>query len=53
MSKHVAGYATLLSRDILLSDELRGLERNDAVCAETEAAGVVHLAVHRASGRAR
>lgn len=50
---HVAITPILLGRGIRLWDDLRGLERDYAVCAETAETGVVHLTFDRSSGRGR
>lgn len=49
---HVAITPILLGRGIRLWDDLRGLERDYAVCAETAETGVVHLTFDRSSERA-
>lgn len=49
---HVAITPILLGRGIRLWDDLRGLERDYAVCAETAETGVVHLTFDRSSEHA-
>lgn len=49
---HVAITPILLGRGIRLWDDLRGLEREYAVCAETAETGVVHLTFDRSSEHA-
>lgn len=49
---HVAITPILLGRGIRLWDDLRGLERDYALCAETAETGVVHLTFDRSSEHA-